>query len=138
MLRSLGAVLIATFVGLTVSKFVEGAGQAIWGAPPQIDGGTFVVGDIYGAILVVAWAIGAFVAASCALLMGRRWAPLGGLAAATVFFSAAIALMSFSLHWILWPISALATAGGGFAAIRLLRAKARYPEKKQKRAYFDK
>ena len=137
MLRSLGAVLIATIVGLTVSKFVEGAAQAILGAPPQIDGGTLIVGDGYGGVLVVAWTIGAFVAACCALLIGRRWAPLGGLAAATVFFSAAIALMSFSLHWILWPISALATAGGGFAAIRLLRAKARYPEKNQKRVLFD-
>lgn len=137
MLRSLGAVLIATFVGLTVSKFVEGAGQAMLGAAPQIDDGTFVVGNSYGAVVVVAWAIGAFAAACCALLVGRRWAPLGGLAAATVFFSAAIALMSFSLHWILWPISALATAGGGYAAIRLLRAEARLPEQKQKRAFFD-
>lgn len=137
MLRSLIAVLIATFIGLTVSKFAEGAGAAMLALPPQIDGEAVVMADGYSAVLIVAWAIGAFAAASCALLIGRRWAPLGGLAAATVFFSAAIALISFSLHWTLWPISALATAGGGFAAIRLLRATVIYPEKNQKRVIFD-
>ncbi len=137
MLRSFIAVLVATLVGLTVSKFTEGAGQLLLNAPAPIEGATVVMADGYGAVLVVAWAFAAFAAACCALFIGKRWAPLGGLAAATVFFSAAIALMSFSLHWMLWPISALATAGGGFAAIKLLRATAAYPEKHQKRAIFD-
>ena len=137
MLRSLIAVLAATMVGLTISKFVEGAGQVLLKAPPQLDGEGVAAPDSYGAVLIVAWALGAFAAACIALFIGRRWAPLGGLAAATVFLSAAIALMSYSLHWMLWPLSALATAGGGYAAIRLLRATASYPEKNQKRVLFD-
>ena len=137
MFRSLIAVLSATLVGLTVSKFTEGAGQLLLKTPPQFGGDTVVAADGYGVVLVVAWATGAFAAACCALFIGQRWAPLGGLAAATVFFSAVIALMSFSLHWLLWPLSALATAGGGFAAIKLLRATTAYPEKNQKRAIFD-
>ncbi len=136
MLRSLLAVLAATLIGLTTSKFVEGAGQTLLSAPPQIDSDMIATPAGYGVILVISWAAGAFAAALCALLIGRRWAPLGGLAASTVFLSAFIALLSSPLSWVLWPLSALATAGGGYGAIRLLRATAAYPEKNPKRVIF--
>ena len=137
MLRSLIAVLVATIVGLTVSKFIEGAGLALLAPPPEPGGETAGAPGGYGALLLAAWLVGAFTAALSALLIGRRWAPLGGLAAATVFLSAAIGLMSFPGGWILWPLSAIATAGGGYGAIRLLRATNKYPEKASSEKFFD-
>ena len=64
------------------------------------------------------------VAALIALLIGRRWAPVGGLAAGTIFFSAFITMLPGTLVWWLWPLAAVATAIGGWLALRIGGAKA--------------
>lgn len=138
MVRSLFAIIAATIIGLAAAKFTEGASQTILtgqtnGEPAGLDAA--ITGRQFG--LVFAWLVGAFVAALCALMIGRRWAPLGALAAATIFFSAVITIASFSLHWALWPLSAIATAAGGYAAIFLLGAKNDYPARQKKRKIFD-
>ena len=136
MIRSLIAILAATLIGLTTAKFIEGAGQALIEESASVEG---VQTDPsgYGAVLVIAWTIGAFAAASCALLVGRRWAPLGYLASATIFLSAAIGLMSAALGWMMWPLSVVASALGGFLAVKLYGATMAYPEKTKRETFFD-
>ena len=136
MIRSLIAILAATFIGLTTAKFIEGAGQALI-AESSTDDGVEAGPMSYGVVLFIAWAFGAFVASSCALLIGRRWAPLGYLAAATIFLSAAIGLMSAALGWVMWPLAILASLGGGFSAAKLYRATMAFPEKTTKETFFD-
>ena len=121
--------IAAILIGLTASRFVEGAAQAVGGASPE--------SAAYEWSLVLGWTLGAFAAALTALLIGRRWAPLGVLAAATMFFAAAIALLSYSLSWFLWPASAAGTALGGYAAIRLLNARNAHPSRDGKKEFFD-
>ena len=129
MIRSVFAIIAATLIGLTASRFVEGAGQAAGGAAPG--------GGVYQWSLALGWTLGAFAAALTALLIGRRWAPLGVLAAATIFFAAAIAQLSYSLSWFLWPASAAGTALGGYAAMRLLNARNVHPSRDGKKEFFD-
>ena len=131
MLRSLLAVVVAVVLGLTVAKFIEGAGQAGLGLSA---GAADAAG--YKALLLGGWMIGAFAAASLALLIGRRWAPLGWLAAASLFLDAAITAGGASLGWVMWPAAALVTGLGGLLAVRLLRARSTYPEKAQDKGLF--
>ena len=121
MIRSLFAVIVAVLLGFAASRFVEGAGAAALGESIAPDAAPSMG---YQAVLLLGWLVGAFVAALIAVLLGRRWAPLGALAAGAIMFSAVIALISTPLSWLLWPGAAIATAGGGFAAVKLTRAKA--------------
>lgn len=134
MLRSLIATIAATIVGLAAAKFVEGAGTAglALDAPNREEPASLA----YHILLVAGWGIGAFAAAATALLIGRRWAPLGWLAAATIFFAAVMTAMTHALSWLLWPGSAAATALGGLAAVRLLRAPNAPPAKGRERSLF--
>jgi len=127
MLRSLFSIIAAVILGLTVAKFVEGGGAAIWSEGEDPLAGDQPVSASYNLFLVLGWMAGAFAAATIALLLDRRWAPLGWLAGACIFFSACIAMMTFSLSWVLWPVAALATAAGAFAAIKLLKATTAHP-----------
>ena len=130
MLRNLFAIILAVIAGLAVAKFIEGViGGGV--APEDTAGAREQVG------LVVGWFVGAFAASGIALLIGRRWAPLGWLAAATVLFAASITLMTFSLPLLLWPASAAAAAAGGGLAIRLLKAQHQYPQKNPSETLFD-
>lgn len=129
MIRSLFAVIVAVITGLGAARLVEGAGAALFDAAPM--------SPAYQGVLVAGWLTGAFAAALLALLLGRRWAPLGGLAAASVFLAAFIALISNTLSWLLWPGAMLATALGGFAAIKLTGAKASHPALRKKDGLFD-
>lgn len=118
MLRNLLAIIIATLAGFTLAKFAEGA-----------------IGGTSG--LLTGWFVGAFVAAVIALLIGRSWAPLGMLGAGTIFFSAVIALIGAPAPLWLWPAAALATALGGFLALRLLKAHKKLPQAATKETLFD-
>ncbi|MEM8771098.1 MAG: hypothetical protein AAGD92_05545 [Pseudomonadota bacterium] len=130
MLRNLLAIIVATIIGLSVAKFVEGAfGGGV--APEEVASAIDQLG------LVVGWFVGSFIAAVLALLVGKRWAPLGWLAAGTIFFAAIITLVSFPLSFLLWPASAAATAAGGFAAIKLLNAQTSHPGSENKNGLFD-
>ncbi len=122
MLRSLLAVIAATIVGLAVSKFIEGAGLALLvdNAPGENAGSKLSPQNQL--VLVGSWGLGAFFAAATALLIGRRWAPLGGLAAATVLLSALLVLVSHGVAWWAWPSAAAATLVGGCVAMKILNA----------------
>lgn len=114
MLRSLFAVIVAVIAGLTAAKLVEGGAAALFEAAP--------ISAAYQVILVSSWLAGGFVAALAALLIARRWVPVGVIAAASIFLSAAVAVLSAPLSWLLWPGGALAVAIGAFAAIKLTKA----------------
>ncbi len=130
MLRNLAAIIVAAIAGLIVAKFAEaliGGGVA----PGEAADG----GNLAG--LVAGYFIGAFIAASIALLIGRRWAPLGWLAAATILFNAIITMTTFKLTLFLWPVSIAACAAGGWLAIRLLKASTSSPQNNRKESLFD-
>lgn len=129
MLRSLAAVIAAVIAGLGAAKIVESFGAALTGAAPA--------SPAYGGLLIVGWGVGAFVAALTALLIGKRWAPIGALAAAAIFLAAMITLFSFPVPWFAWPGALLATALGGFGAVRITGAKAQHPDLQRKDGLFD-
>ncbi len=129
MIRSLFAVIVAVISGLGAAKLVEGAGVYFLHAAP--------LSAAHQGLLIAGWLAGAFVSALIALLLGRRWAPLGGLAAASVFLAAFITLIANPLNWLLWPAAAIATALGGFAAIRLTGAQGSHPALRKKDGLFD-
>lgn len=136
MLRSFIAIIAAVFVGLVTSKFVESIGQTAFGVGHDITAGA-APSAAYQFVLILGWMIAAFLSALTALFIGRRWAPLGGLAAGTVFFSALIVQLSFSFMALLTIFSAIATAIGGYAAIRLLGAQSAYPARKKQGLFND-
>lgn len=137
MIRSLFAVVVGVILGLTAARFVEGAGFALAGggqiAAQQADPLTVA----HRVALVAGWGVGAFAAAASALLIAGRWAPLGGLAAGTIFLAAVIAQLEASLGWPVWLASALATALGGYAAIALLGASQTHPSNRRQDGLFD-
>ncbi len=130
MLRNLVAIILATIVGLAIAKLIEGVIGG--GVPP---GEAASARELAG--LAAGYFGGAFVAAAIALLIGRRWAPLGWLGAATILFAAFITLTTFSLPLILWPLSVAACGAGGWLAVRLLRADMQYRQGKQNESLFD-
>ncbi len=131
MIRSLFSIILAVIIGLTAAKFIEGVGAAAYPPAVPVDlndleavraaSGAFPTG--YKLMLALGWGGGAFISAIIALALGRRWAPLGGLAAATIFFNSVITLLGMGLSWWLWPLSAAACAGGGVAALTILKPK---------------
>lgn len=137
MLRSLVAVIVAVITGLAAAKFVEAFGQGMLheGAGGVAEGGS--VSGSYQALLAAGWFVGAFVASALALLIGKRWAPLGVLAAGTVLFAAIITQITFTMSWFLWPMSAIATAAGGFLALKALKATRAYPLPSRSKAPFS-
>ena len=127
MLRSLFAIIVSVIAGLGAAKFFEGGLIAVMGETSNIT---------YSMVLIVSWFIGAFVAAVLALLIGRRWSPLGLLAAGTIFFSAFMSMLSASLSWIVWPGAGLATAAGGLLALRAFGGGFEQPSNKTKKDVF--
>ena len=97
MVRSLIAVIIAVIFGLAVANGFERVGLAWDGLSP--------IG--FDSFLLAGWGTAAFVAAIIALLIGRKWAPLGWLAAAAMVLfglasSAVMALPASVLGGIGW------------------------------------
>ena len=137
MIRSLFAVVVGVILGLTAARFVEGAGFALAGAGQVAAQQAEPLTVAHRAALVAGWGVGAFAAAASALLIAGRWAPLGGLAAGTIFLAAVIAQLEASLGWPVWLASALATALGGYAAIALLGATQTHPSNRRQDGLFD-
>ena len=135
MLRSLTAVLIAVLIGLTLAKLVEASASALLElkAPEAEPAPGNAVGEavrlsissMYGGVLVASWGLGAFVAASVALLMGRRWAALAWLAGVTVSFNGVIVLLGADGPAWLWPASLMVGPLGAWAANAALGAQSR-------------
>ncbi|MEM9706171.1 MAG: hypothetical protein AAF850_08865 [Pseudomonadota bacterium] len=132
MLRSLLAIIVSTIIGLTVAKFIEGGGLAVFPPPENVEMADpqsvnaawreFPVG--YRASLLIGWGLGAFAAAALALFIARRWRPIGYLAAASIGLQAMITLGGRPFSPLLWVGAAILVAGGGEAAVRILKARA--------------
>lgn len=125
MIRSLIAIIIATLAGFASAKFVEGAGLTLGGDAA------------HAWALLAGWGIGAFIAALTALMIGQRWAPLGGLAAATVLLAAILALSGGAASIFMWPAAIGVIALGTYTAMRLTRAQMASPEPQPKTGLFD-
>lgn len=136
MVRSLAAAIVGALIGLTAAKFIEGAGAAL------IRGETGAAFDqlqnttAYAFVLLSAWSIGSFCAAASALLIGKKWAPLGWLGAASIFLSASMTVLTALLNWLLLPACAVSCAIAGAAAIRLVGARTVLPGKGSKESLF--
>jgi len=137
MLRSLFAVILATIIGLAVAKFIEGAGVAGFDLTTPMPGAETSLSIAYQLLLVAGWGVGALVAALIALALGKKWAPLGALAAMTVFFTALMSILTFSLNWLVLPGAAAMTGLGGYISIRLLKAQWPAPQRSDAKALFD-
>jgi len=122
--RSLASVIAAVIVGLMTARLVEQVARAFASAPPA----SAEADTAYG-VLVVSWGIAAFVAALVALIAGKRWAPLGWLAASTMGLNALVTLVGAAPPLWAWPAGLLSAALGGVAAIRLIGAKMRHPDR---------
>ena len=129
MLRSLIAIICAVFIGLITAKFIEGMGLAASDAGDN--SGT------YSIWLLVSWTIAAFTASLVALLIAKRWAPIGALGASTMTLAAIVATLEGGLG-ITQVFGAFATTGlAGFGAIKLLNASWSPPVPTHQESYFD-
>ena len=122
MLRSLLAVVAAVLAGFVIAKSVEGL--ALAGAAPM--------SPAHLAGLAAGWAFGAFAAAAIALLIGRRWAPLAHLSAASLSLNAIVTLLPAAAPIWFWPAALALTTGGGMLAARLLKAQSAHPDASRK------
>lgn len=129
MLRSLAAVIVAIIAGLTLAKIVEGGGAALVEAQPR--------SGLYQGLLALSWFAGAFAAGVIALLIARRWAPVGIIAASSIFLSAFTALVSAPLSWLLWPAAIIATGAGAQFAIMATKATFAPPAPRSKGGLFE-
>lgn len=123
--RSLIAVIVAVFAGLA---FAQGAERAMLGLSlPQ------------PAALLASWGGASFVAASAALLLGRRWAPLGWLAAGSMLLLAVVSVAGGGASWMLVPGALIFTGLGGWLAIKTVKASYAPPfaAKKPKPGLFE-
>ena len=133
MVRSLFAIIFATVSGLGASKILEALGLSVLGGAAA-DAGLAAQHQLW---LLFVWGLSAFFASCLAMVIGPRWAPLGGLAAATIALGAVIALLSAPFSWWAWPLSLLAPAVGGFGAIKLLNAETAFPERPAREKIFE-
>lgn len=108
MFRSLIAIVVAVLAGLVFAQGVERLTHGL-GLPQS-------------AALLASWGGASFVAAGAALFIGRRWAPLGWLAAASMFLLAVVTVAGGAASWLLIPVALALTALGGFAAVKATRA----------------
>ena len=134
MLRTLAGVLAGTLVGLSVARFIEGAGAALMGFSLE-PGASFPLGFLL--LLVFSWGAGAFCGCATALLIARRWAPVGGIAGASTMLLAVIVMASNGLAWWLWPLSTIVISGASMGAIHMLGAvQSRTPPQEESKVPF--
>lgn len=125
MLRSLAAVLVAVVAGVATARLVELAAIALF---PGVAANGAALGAGRQLGLLAAWGLAAFVAAGASLLIGKRWAPLGWLAASAMLLLAIVSSLSVSGGALLLiPGAVAATAAGGYGAVRLLKARSTPP-----------
>ena len=138
MLRSLFAIIVANIVGVAVAKLIENMGMTAFPPPSDIDVASresilyvwsFMPAG-YKLMLAAGWLIGALAASSVALLLGRRWAPLGWLGAACIGFHATMTLFYFPAELWLWFASIFSVAAGGLAGHVLWHPTMAFPQKK--------
>lgn len=124
MIRSLIAIVAAVVLGLAAARLVEGAAVLfIPGAAPT--GGDWPLA--YQLALLASWGLAAFVAASASLLIGRRWAPLGWLAAASMLLLAVVSALSGPAASLLLPGALIVTGAAGYGAVKVTKAKNEAP-----------
>lgn len=124
MIRSLIAVVAAVVLGVAAAWLVEGAAVLfVPGAAPN--GVEWPLA--YQLALLASWGLAAFVAATASLFIGRRWAPLGWLAAASMLLLAGVSALSGPAASLLLPGALIVTGAAGYAAIKLTKAKNEAP-----------
>lgn len=125
MFRSLIAIVVAVLAGLVFAQGVERAMHGL-GLPQS-------------AALLASWGGASFIAAGAALLLGRRWAPLGWLAAASMLLLAVVTVAGGAASWLLIPVALALTALGGWAAVKATKASYAPPftAKKPKPGLFE-
>ena len=134
MIRSLIAVVAAVILGVAAARLVEGAAvQFIPGAAPM--GAEWPLA--YQLALLASWGLAAFVAATASLLIGRRWAPLGWLATASMLLLAGVSAVSGPAAWPLLPGAVLVAGAAGYAAVKLTKAKNEPPFAEPKSGLFE-
>lgn len=109
MIRSLIAIIVAVFLGLVFAQAAERL--------------TLEFGMPQAAALLASWGGASFVAAGAALLLGRRWAPLGWLAAASMLLLAIVSVAAGGASWLFIPGALVFTALGGWAAVKATGAR---------------
>ena len=122
MLRSLLAIIVAVVLGLTTAKFVEGAFAAALGLGGEAHDISRVMGDGYLWSLLASWIAGAAAATTAALLIGKRWAPLGYLAGAAMALQGALTLLGADVPIWSWALALGAPALVCFAIVKALGA----------------
>lgn len=133
MLRSLIAAIIAVLLGVSGAQLVERIGLQLFSGANASAG---TMSAVHQLVLIASWGAGAFIAASLALLIGRRWAPLGWLCAASILLLAIMSAVSAPQALTLIAGATLATLGAGFGAVKLLRASYAFPVKAEKPGLF--
>ncbi|WP_425408661.1 hypothetical protein [Hyphococcus sp.] len=129
MLRSFIAVIVAVVAGLTTAKFAEGAGAGLLNsAPPS---------GAYQIILLISWFAGAFIAGCVALIIARRWAPVGIIASASIFISAVAAMLASPMNWLVWCGAVAVTFAGSYISILITHARFSFPDKPAKTGLFE-
>lgn len=136
MVRSLIAVVVAAVLGVATAKFVENAATILF---PAIAANSVAVGTLsagYTLALLASWGLAALVASAVSLLIGRRWAPLGWLAAASMLLLAVVSALSGPSPLLLLPGAVIVTGAGGLAAVKLLKATTAPPIETRKAGLF--
>lgn len=145
MLRSLAAIIFSVILGLAAAKMIEFLGLRIFPLPDGVDmtnretvlyaWQTMPVG--YKLFLALGWTIGAFIAALTALLIGKRWAPLGLLAAVTIGLQGTLTLLYYPVELWLWPVTLLGVSGAAFLSLKVTGAAMAYPAKNTVELFND-
>jgi hypothetical protein len=125
MIRSLIAIIAAIFGGLAFAQAVERLALG-FGLPQS-------------AALLASWGGASFIAAGAALLLGWRWAPLGWLAAASMFLLSVVSIAEGGASWMIAPGALVVTGLGGWAAVKATGASYAPPfaAKKPKPGLFE-
>jgi pimeloyl-ACP methyl ester carboxylesterase len=145
MLRSLAAIIFSVILGLAAAKMIEFVGMRIFPMPEDAnmtDRETIlyfwnVMPVGYKLFLVFGWIFGAFIAAMTALLIGKRWAPLGLLAAVTIGLQGTVTLFYYPAELWLWTLCISGVAAAAFLAVKLTNAVRVYPTKKTVELFND-
>lgn len=143
MLRSIIAVVVGILVAVVAVFSVEMAGHSLFPTPDlgaadcsnpetyrdrQAAVACTAATPLYAKIaVVVGWFLGALAGGAAALAIGRKWAPLAWVVAATILLLSVSNFVMFPHPVWMMAGSVLACALGGSAAVSLMRAGWRGP-----------
>lgn len=130
MLKNIGGVAVGVLAGAIVIYIFEGLGHMIFPGPegPDLKDPAALATHMdqiplgVEIAVVIGWFAGTLAGGAAALVIARRWAPVAWIVAGTLFAMAAIAMIQIP-HPIWIMIGAvIATALGGWGAVKLTGA----------------